>query len=80
MTAQRAIDETIPEHRSRLGEPLYAPSTSKPVLPEPVPGALNNLCRRPAREVLERLDRGGARGSPMTGEAQATRQIKAAET
>lgn len=60
MAAERSIDQLIPEYRPRLTEPVYALSASKLLLqdpaPQPLPTALNNLCRRLARDVLARLE------------------------
>ncbi len=59
MAAERTLDEVMQSYRPRLLDPVYSVSASKLLLQSDVPGnlptMLNNVSRRLARQVLDRL-------------------------
>lgn len=59
MAAERTLDEVMQAYRPRLLEPVYTVSASKLLLqsevPAHLPTMLNNVSRRLARQVLDRL-------------------------
>lgn len=83
VAAERSVDEMLPGYRSRLTDPIYALSASKLLLQDPVPPALptalNNLCRRIARNVLDRLDQREGRAADFGDESTPTNQPETAE-
>lgn len=60
LAAERTLDELMQSYRPRLPDPVYSVSSSKLLLeceiPDNLPSALNNVSRRLARQVLERLE------------------------
>jgi chromosome partitioning protein len=60
LAAERTLDELMQSYRPRFLDPVYSVSASKLLLESAVPGnlpsALNNVSRRLARQVLERLE------------------------
>jgi cellulose biosynthesis protein BcsQ len=60
MAAERTLDELMQDYRPRLLDPVYTVSASKLLLetniPAQLPTVLNNVCRRLANQVLERLE------------------------
>ncbi len=60
LAAERTLDELMQSYRPRLLDPVYSVSSSKLLLeceiPDILPSALNNVSRRLARQVLERLE------------------------
>lgn len=59
LAAERTLDELLQDYRPRLLDPVYSVSASKLLLeselPASLPTALNNVSRRLAFQVLERL-------------------------
>lgn len=60
LAAERTLDKLMQSYRPRLLEPVYSLSASKLLLeseiPDNLPAALNNISRRLARQVLDRLE------------------------
>jgi hypothetical protein len=60
LAAERTLDELMQSYRPRLLDPVYSVSASKLLLesaiPDHLPSALNNVSRRLAHQVLERLE------------------------
>ncbi|MFA5826373.1 MAG: hypothetical protein WC825_10435 [Gallionellaceae bacterium] len=59
MAAERTLDEVMQSYRPRLLDPVYSVSASKLLLqsdvPDNLPTMLNNVSRRLARQVLDRM-------------------------
>ena len=60
LAAERTLDELMQDYRPRLLDPVYSVSASKLLLesslPTSLPTALNNVSRRLAHQVLEKMD------------------------
>lgn len=69
MAAERTLDELMQDYRTRLLDPIYAVSASKLLLqtsiPPELPTVLNNVSRRLAWQVLERISSEQADSEPL---------------